>query len=859
MKHKLLALTVILTMIALLVACGNETSALTTTVPTSSLSSQTSATTSPYATSSTSSTATTDVTTITATATSTDTTIISSTDPDQLYKIQNPGFETGDLTGWTVLSGDAFSDSYVTSDPELPMDEVYPYNKVGSYLYGIYPESRTGEMKSSSFVVGGSGYVSFLMGGATNKGLTYVSIVEAESGTEVYRIANQAYGVVPYSPEATLFRYYVDLSFQLGRSLYFLVHDQATQFTGFITLDDFQTYYPETPDTASGIIAANIRPTFPPLAGIPNVLYNGSFQSGTLAGWTVVGEDGVFRDSDIDLNHRLSNRPDELKIGLLRSSAFKIAGEGIISFRLGATKHPDLTYLSIKQVGTNEEIFRTYSDRWKESDEENTHLYFVDLNAYYGKALYIEIVDNSREDWGLVTLEQVITYYGEAPSITDEIALNLLSESDPNREYAAMRAYIDPLIDSIADETERLTFQKTFYATLDGIDNRKGSWPSVLHYFPNGHTFIYTGDIAAMWLRDSSAQVLPYLQFMAIDPDVQSMVKGLILEQLELIRRDAYANAFNPDGSVFERKFELDSLCYPLWLAYNYHEITGDDSIFDYFFVLTVDRVIDTLIQEQNHADANYQITNTTDRSVGSLAFNPESNLIWSAYRPSDDVAYYKYNIPENMFCVATLEKMVALFTDLGLDATTSSRALALASEVRNAIETYGVYMDPQYGRIYAYEVTGFEDNINSANQKLLVDCANIPSLLAIPWLGYAPMDDETYQNTRAFILSDRNPYYHEGVYASGIGDPHDSIYTANPSLPVVWHMALAMQGITADDPVEIRQMIDYMTATTDGTFVMHEAFDADNPSVYTRDFFTWPCSLYAYLYLTSVLDVNLD
>ncbi len=333
--------------------------------------------------------------------------------------------------------------------------------------------------------------------------------------------------------------------------------------------------------------------------------------------------------------------------------------------------------------------------------------------------------------------------------MTDEIAVNLLEPFDTDPDYAEMRAYVDDLANAITDSAERLTFVKTFYSTIDGIDNIKGSWPSVVEYRANGTVFLTTGDIDAMWLRDSSAQVLAYLQFMTIDPDVGSLVRGLLKQQFEFIRRDPYANAFNADGSVFERKFEVDSLCYPFWLAYEYYRITGDASPFDAFFLITLDLAIDTLLQEQNHDDANYAITNAYDQSAGVNAFAPGVGLIWSAYRPSDDVTQYRYNIPQNMFAAATMAKMATLIAGLGLDPVIGAKAGSLAASVRQAVETYGVYDDPVYGTIYVFETDGTASDSASAAGKLRMDAANIPSLLSAPWLGWCEPDDPAYLATR--------------------------------------------------------------------------------------------------------------
>jgi meiotically up-regulated gene 157 (Mug157) protein len=527
---------------------------------------------------------------------------------------------------------------------------------------------------------------------------------------------------------------------------------------------------------------------------------------------------------------------------------------------MGGTKHQESTYLSIKKVGTNEEVFRTFSNRWKESDEEATHLYFIDLNDHYDERLYIELVDNSRTDWGLITFEDLTTHYQELPMVYDEIALNILDDIKIDLTYTEMRNYVDGLIDSITDETERITFEKNFYATIDGIENFKGSWPSVIDINPDGTVFVSTGDIDAMWLRDSSAQVLPYLQFMDIDEDVQILVRGLLKKQFELIRRDPYANAFNRDGSVFERKFEIDSLCYPIWLAYEYYERTEDGSIFDKFFEMTVIKILETFENEMSHTGEFYQIPHQVDRDADVDQVNTDSGLIWSGYRPSDDVTYYKFFIPGNMFAVATLEKLSEIYQTLNLDEEIETKTLNMANDLRAAIETYGVYEHPVYGKIYAFEVDGMTSDASSSNGKLLMDVANIPSLLSAPWLGYCDKDDETYLNTRAFALSFDNPYYYEGEYAKGIGDPHDMVGSNNnphPDVPVPWHMAIAMQALTSMDIEETRECVDYMVQTTGGTYVMHEAFNANNPGDYSRDYFTWPCALFAEVYLTQILNVN--
>jgi len=786
---------------------------------------------------------------------SSDTTI----DPDD-FSIANGGFESGDLSEWDILEGEAFAEGGI-SDLDLVDGEI-SFGKEGTYFFkGVELDGRDGyegKMRSESFIVGGSGYMTFYLGAGLNPALTYLSLVQTNSGNEVLRFANSAFHDPNYNGQGgayfveNLVPYYADLGDYMGESLYVLLTDQSTDNYGYLSVDGVVTYYRGIPELDGTLPAIDIHPTFGDISSLPNDLPNQDFATGTLDGWNVIGEAGVFRDSHINADKRLSNRSDESKVGALRSSAFEVGGVNLIRFRLGATKHKLVTYMSLKKVGTNEEVFRTYSNRWKDADEENTHLYYADLSAFAGEALYLEFVDNSRGDWGLLSIEQIDTYLTAIPDVKDEVAYDIRTAINQSPNYDAMRDSIAPHINSIADEATRTTYQKNFFATIDGINNSKGNWPSVLHYNADGTTYVTTGDIDAMWLRDSSAQVLPYLRFMNGDSEAKMMVRGLLRKQFEYIRRDPYANAFSNDGSTFERKFEIDSLIYPFWLAEKYYEITADASLFDAFFIMSLRKALDTLESERDHSDDNYRVTNQSDIDHSSPNFNGDSGLIWSGYRPSDDVTYYKFFIPGNMFAVSIMDKMGDLLNLLGIESSLASTASTFADAVRAAIEVYGVYDHPTYGKMYAFEVNGMTSDADSSEGKLLMDAANIPSLISAPWLGYCDVDDTTYQHTRAFALSDDNPYYYVGTYASGIGDPHDSISgLPNPhkSYPVVWPMAIAMQGLTSTDPSEVATCLQYLINTTGGTYVMHEAVNANNPSEYSRDFFTWPCSLFAELY----------
>lgn len=777
---------------------------------------------------------------------------------EKTYQITNGGFETGTLEGWEVLEGDAFSDEAISDETYVFSNRLF--NKVGQYFFKgkekAGREGYEGKMRSSTFTVGGSGYITFYLGAGLHPGLTYLSIYDASTHHELKRYANHKFNLSGQGNNyyiENLVPYFANISDLLNKDVYILLVDQSTDNYEYLSVDEIVTYYEERPSLENKFEAINISPIFSNKNALTNTPVNQDFHLGTLDGWTVVGEEGVFKDSHINSNYRLSNRPDETKVGLLRSAAFIVGGVNLMKVRLGATKHKEVTYMSVKRADTHEEIFRTYSDRWKDSHEEGAHSYYLDLAKYHDEVLYLEFVDNSRGDWGLLTIEQINTYFTNLPEILDQVAYDIRVKFSQSPTYNMMRETMEPLINSIDDSEEQTIFRKNFYATIDGIQNNKGNWPSVLTINKNGTTYVSTGDIEAMWLRDSSAQVLPYLRFLNEDLQVKMMVRGILLKQFELIRRDPYANAFHNDGRVFERKFEIDSLIYPFWLADKYYEITKDDEIFDAFFLMTLRKALTTLENERRHSDDNYRVTIGSDIAQSSPHFNPDSGLIWSGYRPSDDVTYYKFFIPGNMFAVGIMSKMASLLTELNLDSELANDCLTLSTEVRQAIETYGVYQHPTHGKMYAFEVNGVSSNVNSIEGKLLLDVANIPSLISAPWLNYCDVNNETYQNTRAFALSDDNDYYYEGTYAKGIGDPHDSVGgLPNPHkhYPVVWPMAIAMQGLTSTSQEEIDTCIEYLINLTGGTYVMHEAVNANNPGEYSRDYFTWPCALFAELYI---------
>ncbi|GIP20291.1 glycosyl hydrolase [Paenibacillus sp. J22TS3] len=378
----------------------------------------------------------------------------------------------------------------------------------------------------------------------------------------------------------------------------------------------------------------------------------------------------------------------------------------------------------------------------------------------------------------------------------------------------------------------------------DGMQN---TWGTTIKRLEDSTTFVITGDIPAMWLRDSAAQVRPFLVLAGQDEDVADMIEGLVLRQLQYITLDGYANAFNesPNGHghqdddtdmspwIWERKYEIDSLCYPLQLSYLLWKNTGRTSQFKGIFRESAEKILELWKTEQNHEkDSSYRfqrsggaVTDTLTRE-GKGPETGYTGMTWSAFRPSDDACQYGYLVPSNMFAVVVLNYLAEIAREVLKDKALENRALELAAEIDRGIQEYGVYDHPEYGRIYAYET----DGLGHYN---LMDDANVPSLLSIPYLGYCSPDDPVYRNTRKFILSEANPYFYKGQAAEGIGSPH------TPER-YIWHIALAVQGLTAESRDEKERILRLMSTTEAGTGLMHEGFHADNPSEYTRPWFSW-------------------
>lgn len=372
----------------------------------------------------------------------------------------------------------------------------------------------------------------------------------------------------------------------------------------------------------------------------------------------------------------------------------------------------------------------------------------------------------------------------------------------------------------------------------------------------DGSFFVITGDIPAMWLRDSAAQLKPYLKYAGADEELKKIVRSVIGKYAFYVNLDPYTNAFNSaelgqrwsdadrsnfmSGWIWERKYEVDSLCAPLYLTHEYYTVTHDQSIFTPELRSMLNVILATFRTEQRHGESSPYWFIREDAPVPSDTIPMHgkgrpvnfTGMTWSGFRPSDDSCKFGYLIPANMMAVIALRKAAVLAEEGFGDVALKAELLELSDEIEDGIETYGVVEHPKYGKIYAYETDGF-GNYN------LMDDANSPSLLAIPYLGYRPADDPVYQNTRRFILSEDNPYYYSGTAARGVGSPHTP-----PRY--IWHIGLCMQILTSTDAAEKRACFDMISRTHAGTNFMHEGFDVDDPAKFTRPWFAWANTLFS-------------
>ncbi len=369
-------------------------------------------------------------------------------------------------------------------------------------------------------------------------------------------------------------------------------------------------------------------------------------------------------------------------------------------------------------------------------------------------------------------------------------------------------------------------------------------------------TAVLTGDIAAMWLRDSSAQVWPYLPLAYEDVRLRALLEGVIRRQARCILIDPYANAFMADlnapalpwsrsdrterrQGVGERKWEVDSLCYPMRLAHGYWRQTGDTGPFDASWAAAMRLAVETFRVQQRragHGPYHFQRSGVVaTETLPNAGFgNPVRpvGLIASGFRPSDDACVFPFLVPSNLFAVTSLRQLAEMSHAVLHDDALAGEATALAGEVERALQQYALASTFE-GTIWAYEVDGY-------GSQLLMDDANVPSLLGLPYLASSP-DAAVYARTRAFCWSERNPWFFRGSAGEGIGGPH-------AGEGQIWPMSEILYALTSTSDAEVRRMLGMLKGSAAGYGFMHESFAKNDVRQFTRAWFAWANTLFGEL-----------
>lgn len=382
-----------------------------------------------------------------------------------------------------------------------------------------------------------------------------------------------------------------------------------------------------------------------------------------------------------------------------------------------------------------------------------------------------------------------------------------------------------------------------------------------LHRLPDGTVFVITGDIPAMWLRDSTTQLRPYLRLVAADPNgpLAEVVAGVIRRQMILIGHDPYANAFNlePNGRchdpedlsddpwLWERKYEIDSLSFPFQLAHQLWTLTGRTDHLDRHFVAAARAAVSTLRRETRHKhESGYRFVRRGGLASETLSRDGLgtpvgwTGMTWSGFRPSDDACQLGYNIPGNLMVAHTLGLLAELCRAAGELEWLAAESIALGGQIERGVGQYGIVEHPDHGQVLAYEVDGLGGQV-------LMDDANMPSLLSLPLTAAVPLDDALYRRTRSMLLSEDNPYFYRGSLAAGVGSRH------TPDRHV-WPIALAVEGLTGSDPARGPELLQLIASTTAGTGQIHESFHVDDDDVFTRPWLSWADSMFCELAMTT-------
>ena len=442
------------------------------------------------------------------------------------------------------------------------------------------------------------------------------------------------------------------------------------------------------------------------------------------------------------------------------------------------------------------------------------------------------------------------------------------------RPYEACRTFSAPSVEKVIEDiTTRMQdkdlarlFENAFPNTLDTtvrwhIDGRQkksraktyadGAWEGP-------QSFIVTGDINAEWLRDSTNQLAQYQALAPKDEKLRLLILGAINTQAEYVIASPYCNAFQPPppsklsatmngqddivhpayepNLVFECKYELDSLAHFLALGNRFYDNTKSTAFITNRWLLALKTMM-AVLEEQSKSTFNattgafeqneYRFSRKTSAGTETLnlggignPLNSGTGLVRSAFRPSDDATTFGFFIPANAMMVVELKRTAAILGLVGKD-DLARPLLARAKSMDQGIREHGVVTHKKYGEVFAFEVDGY-------GSQIMMDDANLPSLLALPLLGYVEASDEIYKSTRKMILEQAgNPYYLSGKAFPGIGGPHIGLQYA-------WPMSRLVQAMTSDDEDEIKSSLqDVLRSSKLG--LVHESINVDMASQYTR------------------------
>lgn len=388
-------------------------------------------------------------------------------------------------------------------------------------------------------------------------------------------------------------------------------------------------------------------------------------------------------------------------------------------------------------------------------------------------------------------------------------------------------------------------------------------------------SFIVTGDINAEWLRDSTNQLAQYQRLARKDKAIENLILGAINTQAEYVIESPYCNAFQPPppsklrpsdngqgdhvhpayepSQVFECKYEIDSLAHFLRLGNELYHNTGSTAFLTprwYSALESLLEVIDEQIQSTFDSETGsfrrqeYRFQRNTNTGTETLnlagngnPLNYGTGLVRSAFRPSDDATILGFYIPGNAMMAAELKRTSKILS-VAEKPNLAEGLKARGEAIEKGVWEHGVIKHPKWGTVFAFEVDGYGSSI-------IMDDANVPSLLALPYLGFVKAEERTYQNTRKMILSKAgNPYYLTGSQFSGIGGPHIGLQNA-------WPMSLLIQAMTSDDDEEITVLLEAVKKASPLGLV-HESVNVERVKDYTRSWFAWANSVFA----QTILDI---